>query len=173
LFMDGVLESYTALMVEPYADAPGNCGSALFSAEHFAAIAAEADRLGMQIFVHACGDGAVRRTLDGYAHARRVNGQRDSRHRVEHIEVIHPDDIARFARLGVIASMQPLHAPLTRHSAEVWPARAGQARWPLSFAWQTLRQAGAHLALGSDWPVVTMNPLAGFHAALNREPWRD
>ena len=173
LFMDGVLESYTALMVEPYADAPGNCGSALFSTEHFAAIAVEADRLGLQIFVHACGDGAVRRTLDGYAHARRVNGQRDSRHRVEHIEVIHPDDMARFARLGVIASMQPLHAPLTRHSAEVWPARAGQARWPLSFAWQTLRQAGAHLALGSDWPVVTMNPLAGFHAALNREPWRD
>lgn len=173
LFMDGVLESYTALMVEPYADAPGNCGSALFSAEHFADVAAEADRLELQIFVHACGDGAVRRTLDGYAHAQRVNGRRDSRHRVEHIEVIHPDDIARFSALGVIASMQPLHAPLTRYSAEVWPARAGRARWPFSFAWQTLRQAGAHLALGSDWPVVTMNPLRGFHAALNREPWAE
>ena len=60
-----------------------------------------------KIFVHACGDGAVRRTLDGYAHAQRVNGRRDSRHHVEHIEVIHPDDIARFAELGVIASMRP------------------------------------------------------------------
>ena len=94
LFMDGVLESYTALMLEPYTDAPRNCGMALYTAEQFRAIAAEADRLGLQIFVHACGDGAVRRTLDGYAWARQQNGGRDSRHRVEHIEVIHPDDIA-------------------------------------------------------------------------------
>src|SRR5690606_28903397 len=107
-FMDGVLESYTALMVDDYATDAGNRGSALYTAEQFNALAAEADRLGLQIFVHACGDGAVRRTLDGYAHARRVNGVRDSRHRVEHIEVIHPDDIPRFAELGVIASMQPL-----------------------------------------------------------------
>ncbi|MEZ4674174.1 MAG: amidohydrolase [Caldilineaceae bacterium] len=173
LFMDGVLESYTALMVDDYADAPGNRGMALYTAEHFNAIAAEADRLGLQIFVHACGEGAVRRALDGYAHARRVNGRRDSRHRVEHIETLHPDDLPRFAELGVIASMQPLHSPITRHDAEVWPLRAGEARWPLSFAWQTLRNAGAQLAFGSDWPVVTLDPMRGFYAALNREPWVD
>jgi predicted amidohydrolase YtcJ len=173
LFMDGVLESYTALLVEEYADAPGNRGMALYSAEHFNAIAAEADRLGLQIFVHACGEGAVRRTLDGYAHARRVNGPRDSRHRIEHIETLHPADLPRFAELGVIASMQPLHSPLTRHDAEVWPVRAGVARWPLSFAWQTLRESGAHLAFGSDWPVVTLDPMQGFYAARNREPWAD
>jgi predicted amidohydrolase YtcJ len=111
VFMDGVLESYTALMVNDYADQPGNRGGALHTAERFDAIAAEADRLGLQIFVHACGDGAVRRTLDGYAHAQRVNGRRDSRHRVEHIELLHPDDVTRFAELGVIASMQPIHCP--------------------------------------------------------------
>ncbi len=172
LFMDGVLESYTALMVEPYADRPGDRGRALFSAEHFDAIALEADRLGLQIAVHACGDGAVRRALDGYERAQRINGRRDSRHRVEHIEVIHPDDIHRFAQLGVIASMQPLHAPLP-DGTDVWPQRVGRERWPLSFAWETLRQAGAHLAYGSDWPVVSMNPLLGVHAGRCRAPWAE
>ncbi len=171
LFMDGVLESYTALMLADYADASGNQGSALFSAEHFNRIAVEADRLGLQIAAHCCGEGAVRRALDGYQLAQQTNGSRDRRHRVEHIEVIHTDDIPRFAQLEVIASMQPLHSPLTVHSGDVWPARAGEARWPLSFAWQTLRNAGAHLAFGSDWPVVNMNPLLGFHAARNRQLW--
>lgn len=173
LFMDGVLESYTALMVDDYADAPGNRGMALYTAEQFNTIAETVDRLGLQIFVHACGEGAVRRTLDGYAHAQQVNGRRDSRHRVEHIETLHPADLHRFAELGVIASMQPLHSPVTRHDAEVWPVRAGEARWPLSFAWQTLRDTGVHIAFGSDWPVVTLDPMYGFYAALNRDPWVD
>jgi predicted amidohydrolase YtcJ len=182
LFMDGVLESYTALMVDDYADAPGQSGEALFSAEQFNTIAVAADKLGLQIAVHACGDGAVQRTLDGYAHAQQVNGRGGKsggtdkpflRHRVEHIEVVHPTDIPRFAALGVTASMQPLHAPLDRQSAEVWPSRAGVARWPLSFAWRTLRAAGAHLAFGSDWPVVTMDPFLGIYAARNRQPWAD
>jgi predicted amidohydrolase YtcJ len=176
-FMDGVLESYTALMVDDYAaptgHPPGNRGSALFSAEHFNRVATEADRLGLQIAVHCCGDGAVKRALDGFAHAQRVNGKRDGRHRIEHIEVIDPPDIPRFAQLGVIASMQPLHAPETIAAGDVWPLRAGEARWPYSFPWQTLREAGAHLAFGSDWPVVTLDPLLGFYAALNREPWQE
>ncbi|GIK72090.1 MAG: amidohydrolase [Chloroflexota bacterium] len=172
VFMDGVLESYTALMVDDYAGEPGNRGGALHTAERFNAIAAAADRMGLQIFVHACGDGAVRRTLDGYAHAQRVNGRRDSRHRVEHIEVIHPDDIARFAELGVIASMQPAHCPPSLHAGDVWPSRAGADRWRYSFAWQTLREAGALQAYGSDWPVVTMDPFAGLWSGLMREVWQ-
>lgn len=172
LFMDGVLESYTGLMLAEYADKPGEWGDALFSAEHFNAIAVEADRLGLQIFVHCCGDGAVRRTLDGYELAQQVNGRRDSRHRVEHIEVIHPDDIARFAELGVIGSMQPFHAPLQLEDGDVWTARAGTDRWQHSFAWQTLRESGMNLAFGSDWPVVSMNPMLGIHAARNRKPWQ-
>jgi hypothetical protein len=170
-FMDGVLESTTALMVEEYAGQPGNRGSALFSADHFAQIAVESDRLGLQIAVHCCGDGAVKRTLDGYALALQHNGRRDSRHRIEHIEVIDPPDIPRFAELGVIASMQPLHAPPMFQPGDVWQARTGQHRWPHSFAWQTLREAGAHLTFGSDWPVVTLNPMTSFAVALNRQPW--
>lgn len=170
-FMDGVLESYTALMLDDYADQPGNRGAALYSADHFNRMAAEADRLGLQIFVHACGDGAVRRTLDGYAYARHINGVRDSRHRVEHIEVIHPDDIPRFAELGVIASMQPLHAPLSPKDGDVWVSRPGRSRWPLSFAWEKLRRADARLAYGSDWPVVPMSPMLGIYAGRNRTQW--
>ena len=172
-FMDGVLESYTALMINDYAGMPGNRGEALFSAQQFNAMATEADRLGLQIFVHACGDGAVRRTLDGYAHAARSNGVRDSRHRVEHIEVIHPDDVTRFAAQGVIASMQPLHSPLSAKDGDVWSSRPGRDRWADSFAWETLRQAGAHLAYGSDWPVVPMDPLLGLYAGRNRKLWAD
>jgi len=170
-FMDGVIETYTGLLLDDYAEQPGNRGGALFSAEHFTQMATEADRLGLQIFVHATGDGAVRRTLDGFEAAQRTNGRRDSRHRVEHIELIHPDDLARFAELGVIASMQPAHAPLTIDTSDVWPARVGSSRWGRSFAWQTLREAGARLAFGSDWPVAPQDPLQGLYAVLNRQPW--
>ncbi len=171
LFMDGVVESYTALLVDDYAGMPGNKGSANFSAEHFNRITLEADRLGLQVTVHAVGDGAVRRTLDGFALAQEINGVRDSRHRVEHIELLHPDDLPRFAELGVIASMQPLHSPLEVDETDVWPSRLTQDSWGRSFPWRALRDAGARLAFGSDWPVVSQDPMLGIHAALNRRPW--
>lgn len=172
-FMDGVIESYTALLLDDYAGAPGNKGAALFTAEHFTRMATEADRLELQIFVHAIGDAAVRRTLDGYEAAQRSNGKRDSRHRVEHIELHHPDDLPRFAELGVIASMQPLHAPLTASGHDIWPARVGVARWDRSFAWNRVREAGARVVFGSDWPVVSQSPFKGLFNALNRTPWQE
>ena len=92
-------------MLDDYADRPGWRGEPLFTAEHFRDVAIEADRRGLQIAVHAIGDGAVRIVLDGYAAAREANGARDSRHRIEHIEVVSPDDVPRFAALGVVASM--------------------------------------------------------------------
>jgi predicted amidohydrolase YtcJ len=170
--MDGVIESYTGLLVDDYVGRPGIKGEANYEMEHFNRLAIEADRLGFQIFVHAVGDGAVRRTLDAYQTIQQVNGRRDSRHRVEHIELIHPVDLHRFAELGVIASMQPLHSPLEANDPDIWPSRVGEDRWACSFAWRTLRRAGAHLAFGSDWPVVTQNPYLGLYAALNRQPWR-
>jgi predicted amidohydrolase YtcJ len=173
LFMDGVIESYTGLLVDDYADLPGRRGASNYKVEHFNRMILEADRLGLQIFVHSVGDGGVRRVLDAYEAARRTNGPRDSRHRVEHVEVIHPDDVHRFAELGVIASMQPLHAPPRPDDGDVWPWRVGEARWPYSFAWTTLREAGARLVFGSDWPVVSQNPMLGVHNALNRMPWKD
>lgn len=173
VFMDGVLESYTGLMVDDYPGHPGNKGEALHTAERFNQIAEVADKYGLQIFVHCCGDGAVQRVLDGYAYAQEANGVRDSRHRVEHIEVIYPTDIPRFAQLGVIGSMQPYHYPPGVLPTQTWPAHAGADRWKYSFAWKTLREAGMRHAFGSDWPVVSMDPMLGFWAALNRKPMQD
>jgi predicted amidohydrolase YtcJ len=178
-FMDGVYESYTAVSLSGYPDQPYNAqtavglGRPIFDAEHFARMVSEADRLGLQIFTHACGDGAVRLVLDGYETAQANNGRRDSRHRVEHIEMIHLDDAPRFAQLGVIASMQPLHVPLPEKEAmDVWPARVREQDWDRAFAWRTLRDAGASMAFGSDWPVALPDPILGIAAAVNRRPWR-
>jgi predicted amidohydrolase YtcJ len=171
LFMDGVIETYTGLLVDPYADNPSTCGDSNYSVEHFNRNIVEADRLGLQIFVHSVGDGGVRRVLNAYALAQKANGLRDSRHRVEHIEVIHPDDLPRFKELDVIASMQPLHSPPSVDDGDIWQFRVGESRWPLSFAWTDIRNTGARLIFGSDWPVVTQNPMLGVHNTLNRKPW--
>ena len=171
LFMDGVVESYTAFLLEPYVQTD-SCGEALFSAEHFAELACRADQAGLQIAVHAVGDAAVQRTLNGLEAAVRTNGKRDSRHRIEHIELLHPDDQRRFAELGVVASMQPFHC--TRPETDYlpsWLRYVREARYADSFAWRTLRSTGAHLCFGSDWPVVSMNPFLGIDAAVNRQPW--
>ena len=171
-FMDGVYESYTAVTLNGYSDQPDNYGEPIFHTEHFARMATEADRLGLQIFVHACGDGAVRRVLDGYETAQRTNGVRDSRHRVEHIEMVHLDDTLRFAELGVVASMQPLHSPLQENDPDVWPKRVREADWDRAFAWRTMRDAGATIAFGSDWPVAPPDPLWGIAGAVNRQAWK-
>jgi hypothetical protein len=174
LFIDGVADSATAVMVEDYASRPGWKGDPLFAPERFAAIATEADRRGLQIAVHAIGDGAVRIVLDGYAAAQKANGRRDSRHRVEHVEVIHPDDIPRFAALGVIASMQPPHPP-GNHGLPLEPylSNIGEARWQWAFAWKALREAGARLVFGTDWPVSDIDPLWSLQSAITRGRWNE
>jgi predicted amidohydrolase YtcJ len=171
-FMDGVVEGYTALLLDAYAEQPNRFGEANFTAEQFNELATEADRLGLQIFVHAIGDLAVRRTLDGFEAAQRINGKRDSRHRVEHIELIHADDLPRFAELGVLASMQPYHAPIPPDYGSVWCGRVGPQRWERSFAWRSILDAGVRMAFGSDWPVVSQNPLIGLGVAVNRGAWQ-
>lgn len=174
MFYDGVLEGWTAVMVDDYADRPGWRGEPLFTPEHFAEVALEADRRGLQIAVHSIGDGAVRAVLDGYEAARRKNGRRDSRHRVEHIEVITGADVPRFAELGVIASMQPPHPPgAMDFPLEPTLSRIGRERWPLSYAWRTLKQAGAHVVFASDWPVSRVDPILGIQAAMLRKPWAE
>jgi predicted amidohydrolase YtcJ len=170
-FMDGVLESGTAYILDDYADAPGQKGHPYYTLEQFTEIGSLYDRMGLQIRVHAIGDGAVRQTLDGFEAIQRRNGARDSRHRIEHIELLHPDDIHRFAQLGVIASMQPLHLAGATFEDDVWLKRVGQSRWDRGFVWRSIRDTGAHLAFGSDWPVVTPNPMLGLDRALNRKPW--
>jgi predicted amidohydrolase YtcJ len=172
-FIDGVIEGFTGLLVDPYSDDPTTCGAANYDIEPFNRLVSEADRLGMQIYTHSVGDMGVRRVLNAYQYAQEQNGKRDARHRVEHIELIHPDDLPRFKELGVLASMQPLHSPMQVDKNDIWPIRVGKERWPLSFAWQTLREAGATLVFGSDWPVVTQNPLRGVSNAVNRLPWAE
>ena len=172
LFMDGVIESWTALTLEEYPDRPGCFGAPNFTAAEFNAIAIEADRLGLQISVHAIADGAVRRTLDGYAAARAKNGARDSRHRIEHIETIHPADLPRLKELGVVASLQPTHAP-----GVVFPEQPGLSRirprdLPYAYAWETIRKAGAAIMFNSDWPVSPIDPMISVQGALMRKVYR-
>ncbi|HSL31921.1 MAG TPA: amidohydrolase [Anaerolineales bacterium] len=170
-FMDGVWESHTAFNIDPYADEPDVNVKPIFSSEHFIRMASLCDQVGLQIAVHCCGDGAVRQALDGFDAIRSLNGERDSRHRVEHIEVCQPEDMSRFKELGVIASMQTSHAPLTLEEDPVWTSRTGAQRWPISFPWRSLKNAGAHLALGSDWTVAPFDPMINIYVALNRQKW--
>jgi predicted amidohydrolase YtcJ len=171
-FYDGVIEGYTAFLADGYADRPDFTGEPLFSQEQFTEMAIEADRRGLQIAVHSIGDGAVHAVLNGYEAALKANGRRDARHRVEHVEVILPGDIPRFAELGAIASMQPPHPPgVMDFSLEPGKTRIGPERLPLAYAWRTLKQAGAHVVFASDWPVARIDVLAGIHAAVNRKPW--
>lgn len=174
MFMDGVIDSGTAVMVDDYADRPGWRGDALHSAERFAEACIEADRRGLQISVHAIGDGAVRRVLDGYQAARDANGARDARHRIEHIEVLHPDDLPRCADLGIVASMQPPHPPGAMDFPLLpWIDRVGEARWPWAFPLTYLREAGVPIAFASDWPVSDVNPMRGVKAAVTRKAWKE
>ena len=136
--------------------------------------AVEADRRGLQIAVHAIGDGSVRAVLDGYEAAQKKNGKRDSRHRIEHIEVTTEQDVPRFAALGVLASMQPPHPPGSMGlPLEPTVSRIGRHRWPLSYAWRTLKNAGARVVFASDWPVSPIDPIAGIQAAMLRKPWAE
>ena len=170
LFMDGVIESTTADMFDDYIGMPGVNGSSYFSQEQFDEICVAADRNGLQIAVHAIGDKAVNITLNGYEAARRANGKRDSRHRIEHIEILWPKDLPRFAGLGVLASMQPTHAPGGYYPAEPILSMIGHDRMMLGYAWQTIRNTGARLVFASDWPVAPLEPLLGIKTAMLREP---
>ncbi|GGL77077.1 amidohydrolase [Wenxinia marina] len=169
MFMDGVIDSGTAVRLDDYPGRPGWRGEPLFTPEAFAAACIEADRRGLQIAVHAIGDGAVRRVLDGYAAARGANGPRDSRHRVEHIEMIDRADIPRMVEMGVIGSLQPCHVP----GALDFPLQPtldviGRGRWGDAYLYRTLAEAGVRLAFATDWPVADVNPLRCIQAALTR-----
>ena len=169
IFMDGVMETLTALMLDDYPGYPGNTGAPLFTAAQFNELATRIDKHKLQISVHAIGDGAVRRTLDGYEVAQKANGVRDSRHRIEHIELIAPIDIPRIKQLGVIASLQPVAGVgVPWMPKEPILTRLGK-KLPLSYPWQTIRESGATVAFSSDWPVAPLDPFLGFKAAMTSD----
>lgn len=172
LFMDGVYDTWTALTVTDYPDKPGFCSEPLVASEIFNAICIEADRRGLQVATHAVGDGAVRATIDGYEAARRANGTRDARHRIEHIDTITPEDLERLLPLGIVASMQPVHPPGSAGlPLEPTTTIMGRDRWPTAFPWRMILDRGVRLAFGTDWPVSPISPLYAIHCALTRKPW--
>lgn len=168
LIMDGVIESHTAAMLEPYSDGAKTSGAPVWTQEAFNQMVARADKLGLQIYTHAIGDRAVRMALNGYENALKLNGPHDARFRVEHIETVSPGDLPRFAKLGVMPSMQPIHAD--PESAEVWTRAVGPKRLPLAFAWRDFEKSGARLVFSSDWPAaISTDPIRGLHCAVTRQ----
>ncbi len=167
-FADGSLGSATALFFEPYTDDPstsGLAGDEMIPESKMLGQIVGADRAGLQIAVHAIGDRANHLVLDFFEQAVASNGPRDRRFRIEHAQHLWPDDIPRFARLGVIASMQPYHAIDDGRWAD---KRIGPERAKTTYAFRSLLDAGAVLAFGSDWDVAPMVPLAGIYAAATR-----
>lgn len=175
-FADGALGPRTAAMIKAYEEEPDNLGLLLIDGEELFDYARKATRHGLSMAVHAIGDRANHEVLNAYANIRdyeRSNGLPCKRHRIEHVQLIHPQDASRVAGLGVIASMQPIHAISDMDMADrYWGSRANT-----SYAWRTQLSHGAALVFGSDAPVDSPNPFLGLHAAVTRRgegrssPW--
>jgi predicted amidohydrolase YtcJ len=173
IFSDGSLGSMTAQMLDDFACCPGNRGVATVPQGELEHAILTAARAGIPSAVHAIGDAANRRVLDAFQKASESlgssHGEKRLRNRIEHAQLLHPYDIPRFAQLGVVASMQPLHATSDMHAADrLWGERSRY-----SYAWRSVLDSGALLAFGSDAPVETPNPFAGIHAAVTRHDRHD
>lgn len=167
LYADDVIEPHTAWMLDDYADQPGHRGHPSAPLGELTRIITELDRLGFQTHTHATGDGGIRLALDAIEHAARANGTIDRRHGIVHVECLHPDDLPRFAALGITAAMQPRHCSPDL-VAGTWMENVGEQRWDRAWRIRSLMASGAHVALSSDWQVGEMDPLVGFYSALTR-----
>ena len=166
LVLDGSLGSRTAALLAPYSDDPATSGILRLDPAEVMQKAVERDRAGFQLAFHAIGDRGNRVALDAFAAAAAANGPRERRDRIEHAQVVASGDFARFASLGVVASMQPSHAI----DDERWAAeRLGPERVKGAYAWHTMEENGVHLAFGTDYPVESINPLRGIYACVTRE----
>jgi predicted amidohydrolase YtcJ len=172
LMLDGVLETFTGAMIDPYLGRDGrtttNRGIDFIDPEALGGIVARIDAAGLQPHFHAIGDRAVRNALDAVAAARRANGHTDTRPHVSHIQVIHPDDIGRFAALDVVANAQPLWACRDAVMEELSIPFLGPERSGWQYPFRSLVRAGARLAMGSDWGVSSPNPLLEMEVAVAR-----
>jgi predicted amidohydrolase YtcJ len=165
-FTDGALGSRTAAMLAPYSDQPSTSGILTNEPGQLRAMAIERDKAGFQINFHAIGDRANRVALDVFEAVAKTNGPRDRRDRIEHAQVIAPEDLPRFAQLKVIASMQPSHETTDMRWAG---ARLGPDRAKGAYAWASLQKSGVRLAFGTDYPVEPINPMRGLYACVTRE----
>lgn len=167
--LDGVIEAHTAAMLAPYSNRAGS-GAPKIEADALNRFVRLADARGWQLMTHAIGDRAVRMALDAYAHAERSNPAlpRGRRHRIEHAETVDPEDMTRFGALGAIASMQPFHGSPSPAQIDVWSQNVGEERASRGWPYRSISRARGRLAFGSDWPVVSLNPMLGIHTAVNR-----
>lgn len=165
IFADGVSATFTAAMLEPYTDKPDTCGALDFSAEDITGAVVAANMAGYPVRIHACGDYAVRVALDAFEEAKKKGASSDLRNAVEHIDIMHPDDIKRFQELNVTASVQPCHVPQDAGEKII---RNGLERCRYEWPFRSLADAGAVLALGTDFPVETFNPFKNIYMALTR-----
>ena len=163
---DGALGSRTAAMLAPYSDDPSTSGIMTMEPEKLRALAIERDKAGFQLNFHAIGDRANRVALDTFEAAAKANGPRDRRDRIEHAQVVAPSDIPRFAKLQVIASMQPSHETSDMRWAE---QRLGPERVKGAYAWATMQKFGVRRAFGTDYPVEPITPFRGLYACVTRE----
>ncbi|WP_066950941.1 amidohydrolase [Microtetraspora fusca] len=172
IMQDGVAENFTAAMTSSYLDGcgcrTGNRGISFVAPEALRGYVTRLDAEGFQVHVHAVGDRAAREALDAFEAARATNGANDHRHHIAHLQVVHPDDVPRFAALGVTANMQPLWAAHEPQMDELTIPFLGPERAAWQYPFGDLARAGASLAAGSDWPVSSPDPLLGIHVAVNR-----
>jgi predicted amidohydrolase YtcJ len=167
--IDGVVESHTAAMLEPYSDEPSLKGKLFWDLAKYKSAVAELDKRGLQLFTHAIGDYGIQTALDAYENAEKANRVSGRRFRIEHIETITARDVPRFGKLGVIASMQPLHSYPDNDTLDVWARNIGPDRASRAWLWKDIANDGGQLAFGSDWPVVTLNPFEGIQTAVTRQ----
>ena len=172
IMQDGVAENFSAGLLEPYLDScgcqTGGRGLSYVDPEELTANVAALDALGFQVHFHAIGDRAVRECLDAVAAARAANGANDHRHHIAHIQIVHPDDVPRFAELGVTGNMQALWAAHEPQLDELTIPFLGAQRSDRQYVFGDLLRSGARLAAGSDWAVSSANPLRALHVAVNR-----
>ena len=171
LFQDGVVESYTAAMLDPYRDAgaaTGTTGLSLYEPERLNHVVALLDAYGFQVHIHGLGDRAVRECLDAFEHAQAVNGRRDARFHIAHVQFAHPDDLPRFASLGVVANVTPYWAVRSGYVEDLTLPHISEAAGAGMYAFGSITRAGGRLAFGSDWSVSTPDPLLQLEVAVNR-----
>jgi len=170
IFADGVLEGETAALLEPYANAPDlSRGRLTLAPDALASRVVALDAAGLQVHVHAIGDWAVRAALDAFAAARRANGVRDNRHHIAHLQLVDPDDYARFAALDVTANYQAVWAFPDEYITNINLPQVGPERVARMYPFGSLARAGARIVAGSDWNVTTPNPLVAIETALTRQ----
>ena len=163
---DGALGSRTAAMLSPYSDDSKTSGIMIMEPDKLKAMAIERDKAGFQLAFHAIGDRANRVALDVFEAVGKANGRRDRRDRIEHAQVVAPEDLPRFAQLQVIASMQPSHQTTDMRWAE---SRVGSERVKGAYAWATIQKDGARLAFGTDYPVEVASPFRVLYACVTRQ----